>query len=78
MGRPCLLVKARPTTASSIEARQHSGAETRIEYTHALQDTGREGEREFKNKRTSFLLLAGDRCLKESNVKMLFSRRAPA
>ena len=61
MGRPCLLVKARPTTASSIEARQHSGAETRIEYTHALQDTGREGEREFKNKRTSFLLLAGDR-----------------
>jgi hypothetical protein len=61
MGRPCLLVKARPTTASSIEARQHSGADTKTEYTHALQDTGREGEREFKNKRTSFLLLAGDR-----------------
>jgi hypothetical protein len=58
MGRPCLLVKARPTTASSIKARQHSGADTRIGYTHALQDTGREGEGEFKNKRTSFLLLA--------------------
>ena len=41
MGRPGLLVKGRPTKASSIEARQHSGAGTRIEYTRALQGTGR-------------------------------------
>ena len=43
MRRPGLLAKARPTKASSIEARQHSGAGTKREYTHALQGTRREG-----------------------------------
>ena len=42
-GKAGLLAKARPTKASSIEARQHSGAGTKTEYTHALQGTGREG-----------------------------------
>jgi hypothetical protein len=46
MGSPGLLAKARPTKASSIEARQYSGADTRVECTHALQGTGREGGRE--------------------------------
>ena len=61
MRRPGLLAKARATKASSIEARQHSGADTIVECTHALQGTRREGGNS-KNKRTSFLLLAGDRC----------------
>lgn len=42
-GRPGLLVEARPTKASSIAGRQHSGGGTKIEYTHALQGTRREG-----------------------------------
>ena len=58
MGRPGLLVEARPTKASSIEARQHSGADTRIEHTHVLQGTGRQGREFKKQERTSFLLLA--------------------
>ena len=52
-----MLAKARPTKASSIEARQYSGAGTKREYTHALQGTRREGGNS-KTKRTSFLLLA--------------------
>ena len=43
MGRPGLLAKARSTKASSIEARQHSGADTIVECTHALQGTRMEG-----------------------------------
>jgi hypothetical protein len=42
MRRPDLLAKARPTKASSIEARQHSGADTIVECTHALEGTRRE------------------------------------
>lgn len=56
MGRPGLLDKARPTKASSIEARQYSGVDTRVEYTRLAGH--KEGGREFKNRRTSFLLLA--------------------
>jgi len=41
MRRPGLLAKARATKASSIEARQHSGADTIVECTHALQGTRR-------------------------------------
>ena len=48
MGRPRLMVKARPTKASSIETRQHSGADTTVEYTYALA-RHREAGREFKN-----------------------------
>ena len=54
-----MLVQAGPTKASSIEARQHSGADTRIEYTHALgrhREAGR--EREFKKRRTRLFRLA--------------------
>jgi hypothetical protein len=55
-GRPGLLAKARPTKASSIEARQYSGADTRVGYTRLAEH--KEGGREFKNRLTSFLLLA--------------------
>jgi hypothetical protein len=48
MGRPRLLVKARPTKASSIEARQHSGADTTAVYTDALARYTL-ARREFKN-----------------------------
>ena len=66
MGRPGLLAKARPTTASSIEARQHSGTDTRVEYTHVLQGTGEQGgnsktsEHRFFSSPSSLLLLQGD------------------
>ena len=58
MGRPGLLAKARPTKASSIEARQHSGADTIVECTHALQgsEAGREGIQ--KTRRFSVIALA--------------------
>ena len=53
MGRPGLLAKARPTKASSIEARQHSGADTIVECTHALQgsEAGREGIQKTRERR---------------------------
>ncbi len=57
MGRPRLLVKATPTKARSIEARQHSGIDTTVEYTHALQGTEtREGIQ--KTRRFSVIALA--------------------
>jgi len=45
MGRPGLLAKARPRKASSIEARQYSRADTRVEYTRLAGH--KEGGREF-------------------------------
>ena len=72
MGRPGLLVQARPTKASSIEARHHSGTDATVEYTHALEGTGagrensKTGEHRFFSSPSS--LLEG------SNVKTLFSR----
>ena len=57
MGRPGLLAKARPTKGS-IKARQHSGADTRVEYTHALQGTRREGGNSKNKTGRAFLLLA--------------------
>ena len=72
MGRPGLLVQARPTKASSIEARHHSGTDATVEYTHALEGTGagrensKTGEHRFFSSPSS--LLEG------GNVKMLFSR----
>jgi hypothetical protein len=57
MGRPGLLVEARPAKASSIEARQHSGVDTRVEYTHALEGTERQGK-EFKTGQARFAIIA--------------------
>jgi hypothetical protein len=78
MGRPGLLVEARPTKASSIAARQHSGAGTKIEYTRLAGhkeggrgiQTGEERRRAFwfHREHASLLLLQG------GDVKTLFLR----
>ena len=68
MGRPGLLVKGRPTKASSIEARQHSGAGTRIEYTRALQGTGRGEGGNSKTVEERFAIIAA--------ALLFFERRA--